>query len=133
MGTTGTFDGKVAVITGGASGLGRSIADRFGAAGCTLVLADVEERALSAAAAELTAAGVRTTPVITDVADAASMDALGETTLERHGHVDLLFNNAGVGLQKPTEAMTTKDWEWVLGVNLWGVIHGLRVFLPHII
>lgn len=133
MGTTGTFDGKVAVITGGASGLGRSIADRFGAAGCTLVLADVEERALSAAAAELSAAGVCTTPVITDVADAASMDALGETTLERHGRVDLLFNNAGVGLQKPTEAMTTKDWEWVLGVNLWGVIHGLRVFLPHMV
>ncbi len=130
---SGAFDGKVAVITGAASGLGRGIADRFGAAGCTLVLADVEEAALEAARQELAAAGIEVSAALTDVSDEASMDALAETTLERHGRVDLLFNNAGVGIQRPTAAMTTKDWEWVLGVNLWGVIHGLRVFLPHML
>ena len=129
----GAFEGQVAVVTGAASGLGRGIADRFGAAGCRLVLADVEEPTLAKAAAELGAAGVEVTAVPTDVSDAASMDALAETVLERHGHVDLLFNNAGVGIQRPTAEMTTSDWEWVLGVNLWGVIHGLRVFLPHML
>ena len=133
MATGGAFEGQVAVITGAASGLGRGIADRFGAAGCRLVLADVEEAALAQATAELTAAGTEVTAVPTDVADAASMDTLGDLVLERHGHVDLLFNNAGVGIQKPTAEMTTRDWEWVLGVNLWGVIHGLRVFLPHML
>ncbi len=130
---SGPFDGNVAVITGAASGLGRGIADRFGAAGCRLVLADVEEAPLARAAAELTAAGVEATAVPTDVSDADSIDALAGTVLERHGHVDLLFNNAGVGIHKPTAEMTTRDWEWVLGVNLWGVIHGLRVFLPHML
>ncbi len=133
MAGNGAFEGKVAVITGAASGLGRAFADRFGQAGCTLVLADVEEPALHRATAELTDAGVEVTAVLTDVSDAASMDALGEAVLEHHGHVDLVFNNAGVGIQKRTEAMTTRDWEWVLGVNLWGVIHGLRVFLPHML
>ena len=133
MATGGAFEGQVAVITGAASGLGRGIADRFGAAGCRLVLADVEEPALARATAELTAAGVEATAVLTDVSDAAAMDALAETVLERHGHVDLLFSNAGVGLEKLTAEMTTQDWEWVLGVNLWGVIHGLRVFLPHML
>ncbi|MCY4632523.1 MAG: SDR family NAD(P)-dependent oxidoreductase [bacterium] len=127
------FEGKVAVITGAASGLGRGIADRFGAAGCRLVLADVEEAALAQATAGLTDAGAEAAAVLTDVSDAASMDALAETVLELHGHVDLLFNNAGVGIQKPTAEMTTRDWDWVLGVNLWGVIHGLRVFLPHML
>ena len=129
----GAFEGQVAVVTGAASGLGRGIADRFAAAGCRLVLADVEEPALVRAAAELSGTGVEVTAVPTDVSDAASMDALARAVLERHGHVDLLFNNAGVGVQKPTEAMTTSDWEWVLGVNLWGVIHGVRVFLPHML
>ena len=129
----GAFEGKVAVITGAASGLGRGIADRFAAAGCRLVLADVEEAALAQATAELADAGAEATAVPTDVSDAASMDGLAAAVLERHGHVDLLFNNAGVGVQKPTAEMTTRDWEWVLGVNLWGVIHGLRVFLPHML
>ena len=133
MGGDGAFEGKVAVITGGASGLGRGIAERFGAAGCRLVLADVEEAALAQATAELTSAGVEATAVLTDVSDSASMDALAEVVLERHGHVDLLFNNAGVGVQKPMAEMTTRDWDWVLGVNLWGVIHGVRVFLPHML
>lgn len=129
----GAFEGQVAVITGAASGLGRGIAGRFGAAGCRLVLADVEEPALAQAASELGAAGVEVNAVTTDVSDAASMDALAGAVLESHGHLDLLFNNAGVGIQKPTAEMTTEDWEWVLGVNLWGVIHGLRVFLPHML
>ena len=133
MASDGAFEGQVAVVTGAASGLGRGIAERFGAAGCRLVLADVEEPALAAATAELAGAGVEATAIATDVSDAASMDALAETVLERHGHVDLLFNNAGVGIQKPTAEMTTRDWDWVLGVNLWGVIHGLRVFLPHML
>ena len=97
------------------------------------MLADVEEAALEVARAELDATGIEAATVLTDVSDEASMNALAEATFKRHGRVDLLFNNAGVGIQKPTADMTTKDWEWVLGVNLWGVIHGIRVFLPHML
>lgn len=125
--------GAVAVITGGASGMGRSLAERFGSAGCRLVIADIEESALEQAIAELTSAGTEAIGVPTDVSDEASMDDLAATTFARYDKVDLLFNNAGVGGGGTIDTLTADDWAWILGVNVWGVIHGLRVFLPHMI
>lgn len=127
------LDGAVAVITGGASGMGRAFAERFGSAGCRLVLADIEEPALEAAVAELASNGITASGIITDVSDERSMDEFAEHVIAEHGRVDLLFNNAGVGAGGTIDTLTTEDWQWVLGVNLWGVIHGLRVFLPHML
>lgn len=124
------LSGKVAVITGAASGIGLAMAHRFGAVGMKLALADIETAALASAAQELEARGFETLQIETDVSDAASMDALAKMVNEGLGPVHLLCLNAGVsGGGGPLETLTTQDWEWGIGVNLWGVIHGLRVFL----
>jgi NAD(P)-dependent dehydrogenase (short-subunit alcohol dehydrogenase family) len=120
--------GKVAVVTGGASGIGRAMAARFAAEGMDVVIADVEVDALHATAAELGVLGVRT-----DVADADSVAALAEATLDRFGAVHLVCNNAGVGGGGLIRDLTLKDWRWVIDVNLWGVIHGVHTFLPHLL
>lgn len=127
------FKDKVAVITGGASGMGRAFANLFGTEGCKIVIADIEEPALNATLDELKSKGIEAIGLITDVSSESDMDALGKLALETYGKVNLLFNNAGVGAGGPLVEQTVKDWEWVLGVNLWGVIHGLRVFLPHLL
>lgn len=118
------------MITGGGSGMGQAMARRFGAAGCNVVVADIEEPSLDATVAELEAAGVAALGVRTDVAESESMDALGEAVTERFGDPHVVCLNAGVGAGGPMAELRVADWEWVLGVNLWGVIHGLRVFLP---
>jgi NAD(P)-dependent dehydrogenase (short-subunit alcohol dehydrogenase family) len=120
--------GKVAVVTGGASGIGKAMAARFASEGTHVVIADVEVGALDAAAAELGVMGVRT-----DVSDAASVAALADAVVDRFGAVHLLCNNAGVGGGGPIRDISLKEWQWVLGVNLWGVIHGLHAFLPHLL
>lgn len=130
---SGDMDGKVAVVTGGASGMGRAFAERFGSEGCKVVIADVEQGALDAAVEEMTEAGIAAAGVKTDVSKAKEMDSLAEQVLAEHGQVNFLFNNAGVGGGGSMEDLTTEDWEWILGVNLWGVIHGLRVFYPHML
>ena len=122
--------GKVAVVTGAASGIGRAMAERFAAVGMKLVLADVEQGALSRAATDLEAKGATVRAVPTDVAKAGGVEALAAETLDAFGAVHVLCNNAGVGAGGPTWELTVADWEWVLGVNLWGVIHGIRVFVP---
>src|SRR5487761_2275432 len=124
------FQGKVAVITGGASGLGRAMAERFARAGMSIVLADVEPNALAKATAEMKAAGARVIGVRTDVSKAAEVEALAQQTLAAFGGVHLIANNAGVADGGNVWDNTVADWEWVLGVNLWGVIHGVRVFTP---
>lgn len=125
--------GKTAVVTGSASGMGRAFAERFAHEGMNVVLADVEETALRVAAAALQARGTSVLPVLTDVSDAASMDHLGEATRTAFGAAHLVCLNAGVSAATvPMELLSTKDWEWTLGVNLWGVIHGIRVFLPEL-
>ena len=110
--------------------MGRAFADRFGAAGCNVVIADIEEPAINAAVTDLAAAGVEVMGIRTDVSDGDSMDALGAAVTERFGGAHVICLNAGVGAGGPMGEVTTADWEWVLGVNLWGVIHGIRVFLP---
>ena len=124
------FKDKVAVITGGASGLGLEIARLAAKKGMKLVLADIEERALNQAQLEFSAQGVEVLSLRTNVAVGEDVDLLAEKTLERFGAVHLLFNNAGVALNKTAWETTIADWEWVLGVDLWGVIHGVRVFTP---
>ena len=124
------FHGKVAVITGGASGLGRAMADRFAREGMAIVLADVEPNALARAEAEMKAAGAKGIGVRTDVSKAAEVEALAQKTLAAFGAVHLLANNAGVAEGGSVWDNTVADWEWVLGVNVWGVIHGVRVFTP---
>jgi NAD(P)-dependent dehydrogenase (short-subunit alcohol dehydrogenase family) len=122
------FEEKVAVITGGASGMGRAFADRFAAEGMKLALADIEEPELARAVDELKAGGADVIGVRTDVARIEDVQALRERTLEAFGAVHVVCNNAGVAggsvIDSPIEM-----WRWVLGVNLWGVIHGCNVFL----
>jgi NAD(P)-dependent dehydrogenase (short-subunit alcohol dehydrogenase family) len=120
--------GRVAVITGGASGIGRAMAARFAGGGMHVVIADVERGPLEATAAELGVTGVQT-----DVSDAAQVQTLANDVMERFGRVDLLCNNAGVGGGGDVIDLGLADWAWVLGVNLWGVIHGLTAFLPHLV
>jgi NAD(P)-dependent dehydrogenase (short-subunit alcohol dehydrogenase family) len=125
------FTDKVAVVTGAASGIGRALADRFAAEGMKVVLADVDEPRLTAAASELEAAGAGVLPVPADVSRAAEVERLAERALRAFGAVHVVCNNAGVATP-PGRAWekTLDEWELVLGVNLWGVIHGIRVFLP---
>ena len=124
------FKDKVAVITGGASGLGLAMARRFAAEGMKLVLADIEEEALRKVETEFRKAGTPVIGIRTDVSRAQDMERLAEKTLATFGGVHLLCNNAGVGPGGVLWENTVADWEWVLGVNVWGVIHGVRVFLP---
>src|ERR1017187_9249414 len=116
------FKGKVAVITGGASGLGRAMAERFAREGMSIVLADVEPNALAKAEAEMKAAGTKVIGVRTDVSKAADVEALAQQTLAAFGAVHVLANNAGVAEGGNVWENTVADWEWVLGVNVWGVI-----------
>jgi NAD(P)-dependent dehydrogenase (short-subunit alcohol dehydrogenase family) len=125
--------GKVAVITGGASGIGRAVADRAVAEGMKIVLADVEQGPLEAAVDDLTSGGAEALGVVTDVADAASVRALRDRALDRFGAVHLVHNNAGIGLGGPIWEVTEADWRWILGVNLWGVVHGVATFTPLLI
>ncbi len=121
---------KVAVVTGAASGIGRGMAERFAAEGMKVVLADVEEDALASVAKALEGGGARVLTVRTDVAKPADVEALAQRTLATFGGVHVLCNNAGVAVGGPSWTLTLADWEWVLGVNLWGVIHGVRTFVP---
>src|SRR5438105_3443891 len=122
--------GKVAVITGGASGIGRAFAERCLEEGTKIVLADIEPEALERAAQELAGAGADVLAVRTDVSQAAAVDELAQRTLDRYGAVHLLFNNAGVATSGPIWQNSLADWQWVLGVNLMGVIHGIHTFVP---
>lgn len=123
--------GRVAVVTGAASGIGLGLAQRLAADGLRVVLADVEEPALAAAAGALASTGADVLPVVTDVSDLAAVEALRDAALGAYGAVHLLCNNAGVGgPHGPIWECPPGEWDWVLGVNLGGVINGLRAFMP---
>ncbi len=124
------FEGRVAVVTGGASGIGFALGRRFGEAGMKVVLGDVEAPALERAVADLCAAGIEAKGVPCDVTDPAQMEALARAALDAHGAVHVFCNNAGVGGGGLSWETPLSTWEWVLGVNLWGVIHGVRTFVP---
>jgi NAD(P)-dependent dehydrogenase (short-subunit alcohol dehydrogenase family) len=124
------FHDRVAVITGGASGLGRAMAKRFAREGMKLVLADVNAADLARTESELRAAGATVVGVRTDVSKAEDVEALARRTLQAYGAVHLVVNNAGVSPLGNVWENSVADWQWALGVNLWGVIHGVRVFTP---
>lgn len=125
--------GKVAVVTGAASGIGLALARRFAADGMRVVMADIERPALEAAASDLMATDTDVLAVVTDTSIESDVEALAAATIERFGAVHLVCNNAGVGSRGLTIAdLPKRDFEWVLGVNLWGVIHGIRAFLPYL-
>ena len=125
------FKGKTAVVTGAASGIGRAMAERFAAEGMNVVLADIEAGALAKAEAEMKAAGATVLAVVTDVAKSADVEALARKTIDAFGAVHVLCNNAGVPpVMGASWELTEADWQWVLGVNLWSVVHGIRAFIP---
>ena len=124
------FKDKVAVITGAASGIGRALADRCVQEGMKAVLADVEAEPLAKAEASLKASGATVLAVQTDVSQVRDVEALAQKTMEAFGAVHVLCNNAGVGTEAAVWESTLAEWEWIVGVNLWGVVHGVRVFVP---
>jgi short-subunit dehydrogenase len=124
------FKGKVAVVTGAASGIGRAMAERLAGEGMKVVLADIEQEPLGKTEAEMKARGASVMAVPTDVSKGTDVEALAKKTVDAFGAVHVLCNNAGVAVGGLSWERTVADWEWGLGVNLWGVIHGIRVFVP---
>ena len=129
------FAGRVAVVTGGAGGVGQALGARFAAEGMKVVLADVFPEPLQEAVAGLRAAGHDVTGVVTDVTDFASVERLADEAYATYGAVHLLCNNAGVGAGAEGRIWdhTLNDWGWGLAVNLWGVIHGIKAFVPRML
>jgi len=124
------FKDKVAVITGGASGIGLGMARAFADRGMKLVLADLDEKALDAATAEFAAADVQVASTLCDVSKHEQVQALADLAVERFGGVNVLCNNAGIGIPTATHNMKLSDWKWIIDVDLWGPIYGIEVFLP---
>jgi NAD(P)-dependent dehydrogenase (short-subunit alcohol dehydrogenase family) len=124
------LSGKVAVVTGAASGIGLALAERFAAEGMRVVLADIEADALAVAASRILDAGQEVSALRVDVSRPDEVQELADFAFRKYGAVHILCNNAGVGIGGALWEHTVKDWEWLLGVNLWGVIHGIRTFVP---
>lgn len=123
-------NGKTAVITGAASGMGRAMASSFAAAGMAVVLADIEQQRLDTAVAELKAAGHRAIGVRTDVSVEAEIQALAQAALDEFGAIHVVSNNAGIGIGGAVDEMSLDDWKWTIDVDLWSVVYGVRTFLP---
>jgi NAD(P)-dependent dehydrogenase (short-subunit alcohol dehydrogenase family) len=125
--------GKTAVVTGGASGIGRALCLAFAGEGAHVVVADIDEAGMAETATGVKKAGTRALTVKTDVTKLASVQALAERAWQEMGGVHVVCNNAGVAVHGGLESATHRDWEWVLNVNLWGVIHGVEAFVPRMI
>jgi NAD(P)-dependent dehydrogenase (short-subunit alcohol dehydrogenase family) len=124
---------RVAVITGGGSGIGLAVARALGRAGARLVVADIEGRALDAAVSLLERERVQAVGVIIDVSDRSAVERLADATWKRFGGAHVIMHNAGVAVFGPVHEMTAEDWKWTIGVNLWGPIYGVEVFLPRML
>ena len=128
-----SLDGRVAVVTGGASGIGRALALALAREGANVAVADLDEGGMAETVAAVSDLGRHALAVRTDVADRGAVGALTDRVIARFGAVHVLCNNAGVAVHGGLEHATHQDWTWVIGVNLWGVIHGLEAFLPRMI
>jgi butyryl-CoA dehydrogenase len=127
------FDGRVAAITGAGSGIGRALARDLAGRGTHLALSDIDEVGLAETVALCEGAGVKVTSQRVDVADREAVFAWADQVVADHGKVNLVFNNAGVALGATIESMSYDDFEWLMGINFWGVVHGTKAFLPHLI
>jgi NAD(P)-dependent dehydrogenase (short-subunit alcohol dehydrogenase family) len=127
-----TLRERVAVVTGGGSGIGRALAQTLAAEGCHLALADVSEAGMAETAARLAPSGVRVTTHVTDVANREAMRALPDAVLAAHGAVHVVVNNAGITALARFDELTEAELDRIVGVNFWGVVHGCRFFLPHL-
>ena len=125
--------GRTAVVTGGASGIGRALILRFARDGANVVIADVDEPSMASVVGEAQSLGIKAMAVRTDVSELSQVQALAARAFEAFGAVHVLCNNAGVAAWGGIESATHRDWQWVLGVNLWGVIHGVEAFVPRMI
>jgi NAD(P)-dependent dehydrogenase (short-subunit alcohol dehydrogenase family) len=128
-----TISGKVAVITGGASGIGFATAKALADKGAKIVLADIEAAALDKAVAALSSSGAKVEGVVCDVANLASVQHLADSAFSKMGGAHIVFNNAGVAINGHIAQMKHSDWEWIIKVDLWGPIHGVEAFLPRMI
>jgi len=126
-----TFNNKVAAITGAGSGIGRALAQQLASEGCALALADINADSL-AETAQIIGNGVKITTTTLDVSDRAAVLAWADRVVADHGRVNLIFNNAGVAQAGSVEGSSFEDYEWIIGINLWGVINGTKAFLPHL-
>ena len=127
-----SFQDKVAAITGAGSGIGRALALQLAQHGCHLALSDINEAGLQETAEQARKHGVKVTTAKLDVADRAAVFAWAEQVVADHGRVNLIFNNAGVALGSSVEGMRYEDFEWLMNINFWGVVHGTKAFLPHL-
>ncbi|PAU57405.1 SDR family NAD(P)-dependent oxidoreductase [Pseudomonas indica] len=128
-----TLSGKVAVITGAASGIGRALAERLAGEGCHLALADIDARGLDAAAAAVRAHAPTVSLHVLDVSDRSAVYAFADDVLNQHGRAHLIINNAGVAVTQTIAELSYDDFEWLMGINFWGVVHGTKAFLPHLL
>ena len=128
-----SFDGRVAVVTGGGNGIGRALALSFARERARTVVADIDPRAAEETVGSIRSAGGEAIAVPTDVSDRGSVQVLADRAFSAWGKVHILCNNAGVALWGGLERATQRDWQWAIGVNLWGVIHGIEAFVPRMI
>ena len=126
------IEGRVAVVTGAASGIGRATAKQLAVRGCTVAAADIDEAGLASLADELRASGRTLSTHTIDVADRAQMAAFPDVVVAAHGHVHIVINNAGVALGQTVEELSWEDFDWLVGINFWGVVHGCKFFLPYL-
>lgn len=126
------FDGRVAAITGAGSGIGRALALELARRNCHLALSDVDEEGLAESVLQCEASNVKVTPTVLDVADRDAVFAWADQVASDHGRVNMIANNAGVALGASAAAQSLEDFEWLMNVNFWGVVHGTQAFLPHL-
>jgi len=127
-----TFTGRVAAVTGAGSGIGRALARELASRGAHLALADIDDEGLAETVALCEGGGVKVTATHLDVAERAAVEAWADQVVEEHGRVHLVINNAGVALAATVESMSYEDFEWLMGINFWGVVYGTKAFLPHL-